>query len=286
MSPAWWRWWWNLVACFVRRFREHGLKDRAAALTYYSALSIFPGLLVLVATLGVIGQSVTRPLADTLGTISPGAVGEILVGAVRALEGSPRAAGILGVFSLATALWSASAYVSAFMRACEAIYHVADTRPGWRALPARLAATVAIGVLLVVCVLIMLFTGRLARDVGEFLGLQDAIVTLWDVARWPVLVVLVSLAVAILYSASPAVRRLGVRRAVPGSLLAVLLWITASVGFALYVATVPTDNRTYGSLGAFIVFLVWLWLSNIAVLLGVEVNAELERRRQVSHAAR
>jgi membrane protein len=276
------RGWWGVLKRTVQQFQEDNLSDWAAALTYYAVLSIFPGLLVLVSVLGLIGQSVTKPLINNIATISPGPVHEILTNGARSLEQSGNTAGILLVVGGIAALWSASGYVGAFMRAANAIYDVPEGRPFWKTVPIRLGLTVMAGVLLIVASLMVVFTGRLAEAVGRLAGIGKAAVDVWDIVKWPVLAVIVSLLFAILYSFAPNARHSGFRWITPGGLLAVLLWIIASAGFAFYVANFGSYNKTYGTLGGVIIFLVWLWISNLAVLLGAEFDAELERGRSIA----
>jgi membrane protein len=265
----------------VQEFREDNLTDWAAALTYYGILSIFPALIVFVSILGLIGAPVTEPLLDNIGAFAPGEAKDVLTSAVQELERSRGGAGILAVVALAGALWAASGYVAAFIRAANIVWDVEEGRPVWKTLPLRVGITLVLLLLLSASALIVVFTGPLAERVGELIGVSEIVVTIWDVAKWPVLVFLVSLMLAILYYAAPNVRQPGFRWITPGGIVAVIIWIAASVGFALYVAAFGSYNKTYGALGAVIVFLVWLWLSNVAVLLGAELNAELERRRQI-----
>ena len=265
----------------IREFQEDELVDRAAALTYYGVLAIFPAILALVSILGLVGQSATQPLIDNLGQVAPGPAKDIFTTAIQNLQKSQGAGGVLFVVGLATALWSASGYVAAFMRASNAIYEIEEGRPIWKKGPVRLGVTIVLVVLLAVSALAVVITGGLARRVGELLGIGDTAVTVWDIAKWPVLLVIVSLMFAILYWASPNVKQPGFRWISPGGLLAVVVWVIASAAFAFYVANFGSYNKTYGALGGVIIFLVWLWLSNIAVLLGAEFNAELERGRQI-----
>jgi membrane protein len=274
--------WWGTLKRTVREFGEDNLTDWAAALTYYAVLSIFPGLLVLVSVLGLLGESVIQPLIDNMGTIAPGPVGDILNNGARSLTEAKGAAGVLLVVGLVTALWSASGYVAAFMRASNAIYDVPEGRPIWKTLPIRLGVTIVVGTMLAVSALMVVFTGRLADRVGEAIGAGSVLLTAWGIIKWPVLVVLVSLMFAILYWASPNARQGGFRWVSPGGLLAVLIWIIASAGFAFYVANFGSYNQTYGALGGVIIFFVWLWISNIAVLLGAEFDAELHRSRAIA----
>jgi membrane protein len=265
----------------VREFQVDNLKDWAAALTYYSVLSIFPALLVLISLLDLAGPSTIQKLLDNLGQVAPGSVNQILEGAIRNLRQTRGSAGVLALAGLAVALWSASNYIAAFMRASNAIYDVPEGRPVWKTLPIRIAVTVVVMVLLAVSAVAVVATGGLADRVGRLLGLGSAVVTAWDLVKWPVLLLLVSFMFALLYWASPNAKQ-GFRWVTPGGILAVVVWVIASVAFAIYVANFGSYNKTYGSLASVIIFLVWLWLSNTAILLGAELNAELERGRAIA----
>jgi membrane protein len=273
--------WWGVLRRTIREFRQDNLTDWAAALTYYAILSIFPALLTIVSVLGLIGESATQPLLDNLTELAPGPAQEIVTNAIQNLNQDQGAAGILFVIGIATALWSASGYVGAFMRASNAIYEVEEGRPFWKLRPVQIAITLVMMVLVSIGAIAVVLTGPLAEQVGNVIGLGDTAVTAWDIAKWPVLVLLVSLVFSILYWAAPNVKQPGFRWLTPGGVLAVILWIVASVAFALYVASFASYNKTYGSLGGVIVFLIWLWISNIAVLLGAELNAEVERAREL-----
>ena len=265
----------------VREFQDDNVTDWAAALTYYGVLAIFPAILALVSVLGLLGQSTTQTLIDNLGQVAPGPAREIVTTAIQNLQENQRAAGVLFIVGLAAALWSASGYVAAFMRASNAIYDVEEGRPFWKTGPVRLGVTLVMLVLLAITALAVAVSGGLADQVGRLLGLGETVVTVWDVAKWPVLLVVVSLMFSILYWASPNVKQPGFRWVTPGGLLAVIVWLLASAVFAFYVANFGSYNKTYGTLGGVIVFLVWLWISNIAVLLGAEFNAEIERGRRI-----
>jgi membrane protein len=273
--------WFAVLKRTVREFREDNLTDWAAALTYYGVLSIFPALLALVSVLGLFGQSAIQPLVNNLGAVAPGPAKQILTSALQNLQKSQGAAGIMVIVGLALATWSASGYVSAFMRASNAIYDVGEGRPIYKTLPVRLGVTIVTLVLLAVCALAVVVTGPLARQVGNVVGLGGAAVTAWDIAKWPVLILIVSFMFALLYWAAPNVKHPKFHWVSPGGILAVLLWIVASAAFALYVANFSSYNKTYGSIGGVIAFLTWLWISNIVILLGAEFNAELERGRQI-----
>jgi membrane protein len=273
--------WGGVLRRTVSEFRADNLTDWAAALTYYGVLAIFPALIALVSIVGLVGSSATQPLIDNLGKVAPGPARDIFTSAIQNIQSNQGAAGVLFVAGLAAALWSASGYVGAFMRASNAIYEVGEGRPFWVTIPVRVGLTVVLMVMLAASAIAVVLTGGLADQVGNLIGAGGTAVTVWDIAKWPVLLVVVSLMFAILYWAAPNVKQPAFRWITPGGLLAVVLWVAASAAFALYVASFSSYNKTYGALAGVIVFLVWLWISNIAVLLGAELNAELQRGRRI-----
>jgi membrane protein len=273
--------WWPVLKRTVAEFREDNLTDWAAALTYYAVLAIFPALIVLVSILGLVGESATQPLIDNLGTVAPGPAKDIFTSALKNLQGDQGAAGVLFVVGLLGALWAASGYVAAFMRASNAIYDIEEGRPVWKTLPVRVGLTVVLLLLLAISTIAVVLTGDLAKRAGDLIGLGSTAVTVWNIAKWPVLLVVVSFMFALLYWAAPNVKHPGFRWISPGGLIAVIAWLIASGAFALYVSSFGSYNKTYGALGGVVVFLVWLWISNIVILLGAEFNAELERQRAI-----
>jgi membrane protein len=280
------RGWWGALKRTVSEFKEDNLTDWAAALTYYGVLAIFPALIVLVSILGLIGESATKPLIDNLGTVAPGPAKEIVTNAIENLQGDRGAAGVLFIVGILGALWSASGYVSAFMRASNAIYDMEEGRPIWKTLPVRVGLTLVLLVLLAVTTIAVVLTGGLAEKVGDLVGIGSTAVTVWNIAKWPVLLLIVSFMFALLYWAAPNVKQAGFRWVSPGGILAVVGWLIASGAFAFYVANFGSYNKTYGALGGVVVFLVWLWISNIMILLGAEFNAELERGRAIEGGMR
>ncbi len=266
----------------AKQFKEDNLSVWAAALTYYSVLSLFPGLLVLVAVLGLLDDSLTQSLLNNVTPIVPGPARDIVTAAVSNVQQGQGKAGLAAVLGLAVATWSASGYVSGFMQASNAIYDVPEGRPVWKTVPIRLGVTLITGVLLVASVLIVVLSGQLAERVGEVFGIGAATVGIWNVAKWPVLVLIVGLLFAILYWACPNARQGGFKWVSPGGFVAVVLWVAVSLLFAVYAANFASYDATYGTLGGVIVFLTWLWLSNLAILFGAELNAELERRRAIA----
>jgi membrane protein len=280
------RHWWPVLKRTVAEFREDNLTDWAAALTYYAVLAIFPALIVLVSILGLVGESATQPLIDNLGTVAPGPAQEIFTSAIENLQGDQGAAGVLFVIGLLGALWSASGYVAAFMRASNAIYDMEEGRPIWKTLPVRVVLTLVLLTLLAISTIAVVLTGGIAEKVGDVVGLGSTAVDVWNIVKWPVLLLVVSFMFALLYWAAPNVKHPGFRWISPGGVLAVIGWLIASGAFALYVSNFGSYNKTYGALGGVVVFLVWLWISNIVILLGAEFNAELERERAIEDGMR
>ncbi|MFF2204949.1 YihY/virulence factor BrkB family protein [Streptomyces sp. NPDC058145] len=274
--------WGRVLKGSLREFKDDELTDRAAALTYYGVLSLFPALLVLISLLGITGKSATDKVLSNLKHLAPGPARDILTRAVEQLQGSAGTGSVLAIIGVVLAVWSASGYVAAFIRTANAVYDVPEGRPIWKILPVRLGVTVVLMVLAVISALIVVFTGGLARRAGEALGMGDAALTAWAIAKWPVLVVLVTVMIAILFWATPNAKVKGFRWITPGSFLALLLWLIASAGFALYVAGFASYNKTYGAMAGVIVFLVWLWISNLAILLGLEFDAETARQRAIA----
>src|SRR5215211_4540859 len=273
--------WFATLRRTIREFKEDNLTDWAAALTYYGILAIFPALLALVSVLGLVGSGVTQSLIDNLGKVAPGPAKDILTSAIQNLQKNQGAAGIMFIVGIALALWSASGYVAAFMRASNAIYDVEEGRPIWKTAPTRFLTTLVLLLMLAAVAIAVTFTGPLAKQAGNVIGVGSSAVTAWDIAKWPVILVVVITMFAILYWAAPNVKHPKFHWISPGGVVGVLLWIVASAAFAFYVANFASYNKTYGALGGVIVFLTWLWISNIAVLLGAEFNSELERGRQI-----
>ncbi|MGW5868424.1 YihY/virulence factor BrkB family protein [Streptomyces sp. NPDC055239] len=274
--------WRAVVTGVVREFKDDELADRAAALTYYGVLSLFPMLLVLVSLLGVVGESAIDWLLETLEKLAPGSARDIISDAVQQLRGQGGFGSLMAVVGIVLAVWASSGYVGAFIRTANAVYDIPEGRPVWKVLPVRVGVTVVLLTLAVISALIVVFTGGLAHTVGSALGIGDAALTAWSIAKWPVLVVLVTFMIALLFWATPNVKGRGFRWVSPGSVIALLVWLVASAGFAFYVGNFSSYNKTYGALAGVIIFLVWLWLGNIAILLGLEFDAELSRQRAIA----
>lgn len=274
-------WTYPLKTAFAKFSNDQGT-DLAAALTYYSVLAIFPAIIALVSMLGVFGQgaSTVQAVLDIAGDFVPAETIETIRPTIESLTESS-AAGFGLVVGLLGALWSASGYVGAFGRALNRIYGVREGRPVWRLRPAMFLVTFVVVVLYALTILSLVLTGPVARSVGDVVGLGDTAVVVWNVAKWPVVLLMVVGIVAILYWATPNVEQPRFRWLSGGAAFAVLVWILASGGFGLYVSMAGNYDATYGSLAGVIVFLLWLWITNIALLLGAELDVELERRREL-----
>lgn len=259
-----------------QQFLDDQLLQWAAALTFFAAISLFPALLAMVSLLGLLGTSAIEPLVDNASALAPGAARDVALGALRSIEDN-ESSGIAFALAVVTALWTASGYVGAFIPAANIVWEVDEARPIWKKLAVRIALTLVLLLLVVATALSVVLTGPIAREVGNVVGLGGAAVDVWSVAKWPFLAVVMMVLLAILYWASPNVRHPGWRWVTPGSIVAVVLWIVASLGFTVYVANFGSYNATYGSIGGVLVFLLWLWITNIAILLGAELNSEIER---------
>jgi membrane protein len=265
-----------------REYSDDQCTDLAAALTYYAVLSVFPAAAALISLLGVFGQS-----ADTIDSLlkigndlGAGSVTDSIRGPLEQLASS-QAAGPALIIGLLTALWSASGYVGAFGRAMNRVYEVGEGRPFWKLRPLQMLVTLIAVALIGVVAVGLVVTGPLADAIGKELGLGGTVVTVWSIAKWPVLAAVVVVVIAILYYATPNVKQPKFRWISVGAALALLVWVVASAAFGLYVANFGNYNKTYGTLAGAVVFLLWLWLTNLALLFGAELDAELERSRQL-----
>ena len=256
--------------------------DVAAALTYYAVLSIFPALLALVSLLGVFGQgeSTTNAMLDMIRQMGQETAADQLRGPIEQMT-QANAAGLALVLGILGAVWSASGYIGAFGRAMNRIYGVAEGRPVWKLRPLQVGLTL-VGIILVAVVLVgLVVSGPVARSVGDAIGLGSGAVTAWNIAKWPVMLMIVTVLVALLYYTAPNVKKPKFRWISVGAAIAIVTWILASAAFGFYVANFSSYNKTYGSLAGVVVFLLWIWLTNLALLFGAEVDAELERASQL-----
>ena len=263
-----------------REFSKDQCTDLAAALTYYSVLSLFPAIIAILSLVGLVGQGpkTVDTLLGILSDVGAGSAADTVEPTLMSLSQTP-GAGLALVLGLAAALWSASGYVGSFGRAMNRVYEIREGRPIWKLRPVMLLITLVTVLLVVVVALGLVISGRVAEAVGNAIGLGSTVVTVWNIAKWPVLLMVVVLIVALLYYATPNVQQPKFRWISVGALVAIVIWVAASAGFGFYVASFSSYNKTYGSLGGIIVFLLWLWFTNVALLFGAELDAELERGR-------
>jgi membrane protein len=275
--------WFGTGRRVVSGFRDDNVTDWAASLTYYAVLSIFPAFIALISILGLVvdPKTITRVVTDVVAQLGPADAVNTFKEPIDQISANQSTALVGLVFGVVVAIWTASNYVGAFMRASNAVYAREEGRPFWKLKPLQLLLTLTLVLMAALVVLALIMTGPVAKAVGDAVGLGDAAVTAWNIAKWPVLLVVVMLMLAILYWSAPNAKPAGFRWISPGSVVAVIVWIVASAGFAFYVANFGSYNKTYGALAGVIVFLVWMWITNIAVLLGAEINAETERAREL-----
>lgn len=267
----------------VQEFREDDMTDWAAALTYYGLLALFPALIAFVSIVGVFGDPVatTRKLTDIVTAVGPSSSADTFSGPIRSITSNRGAAGVLFFAGLGVALWSASGYIGAFMRASNVVYETPEGRPFWKLRPLQVLVTLAMVVLLALLALSLVLTGPVVDQVAGPLGVGNAATTAWDIAKWPVMLAVVVLMIGVLFHASPNVELPGFKWVTPGAVVAVVVWLVASALFALYVANFGAYDKTYGALGGIVVLLIWLWITNLALLFGLELNAERERSREL-----
>ena len=266
----------------LREFLDDQCTDLAAALTYYAVLSIFPALIALVSILSLVGQAgaTTETMVGMVEQFVPATAMEQLQPVIEQLAAAP-APGIGLLIGLLVALWTASNYVNGFSRAMNRIYEVPEGRPIWKLRPIMYALTAVTLVLVALAAVMLVVSGPVAEAIGSAIGLGEAALTAWNIAKWPVLLLVVIALIALLYYVTPNVKQPKFRWITPGAVVAIVVAVLASLGLGLYVANFGSYNKTYGALAGVIVFLLWIWIVNVALLFGAEFDAELERGRQL-----
>jgi membrane protein len=275
--------WGDTLKRTVRKAKDDKINHWGAALTYYAVLSLFPALLVMVSLVGLFGSPdrVTKVLTDTISDLGPSTAAQTFQGPIESLTSNRGGAGVVLVVSIAGALWAASGYVSAFADASNSIYQVEEGRPFWKLKPLQLLVTFVLILIAAFVALGLVLSGPIVGALGGALGVSDTVLTAWRFAKWPAMLILVVIIFGVLYYTAPNARVSGVRWVSGGAIVALVAWIVASLAFALYVSNFGSYNKTYGALGGVVVFLLWLWLTNLAILLGAEFNAETERAKQL-----
>jgi membrane protein len=265
-------------------FSEDNLTDWAAALTYYGLLAIFPALIALVSIVGLFAdpQATAQKITQIVTEIGPSSGAQTFSGPIKSITSNQSAAGIMLVVGLGAALWSASGYIGAFMRASNVIYETPEGRPVWKLRPLQMLVTLVVVLLVAILALALVLTGPIVDAVAGPLGIGSTATTIWDIAKWPVMLAIAMTIVAVLYYSTPNVKLRGFKWVTPGAIVAVVVWLLASAAFAFYVANFGSYDKIYGTLGGLVVMLVWLWISNLALLFGHQLNAERERHHELA----
>jgi membrane protein len=274
---------WPTLKRTLTEFQEDNLSDWAAALTYYGLLSLFPALIAMVSLIGIFGdpKTTTSTLTEIITEIGPESGAETFKGPIESIVHNQSAAGFAFVLGLAVALWSASGYVGAFIRASNIIYETPEGRPFWKLRPLQIAVTLAMIVMMALLAVGLVLTGPVVEAVAEPLGIGSTAVDVWNIAKWPVMAAIFILMVDLLFYTSPNVKVRGFRWVTPGAIVAIVVWALASALFALYVANFSSYDKTYGTLAGLVVLLLWFWITNLAILFGHQLNAERERSAEI-----
>jgi len=267
-----------------REFLEDHMTDWAAALTYYGLLSLFPALIALASIVGLFAdpEATSRTLAEIVGNLGPETATDTFAGPVRSITAHRTASGLTLAFGFGLSVWAASSYVGAFIRASNVIWETPEGRPFWKLRPLQLGITLASILILALLVLGLVLTGPVVDAVAGPLGIGSTVQAAWNVVKWPVMVLLVLLVLGMLYHLAPNVRPRGREWISPGAVTALLIWMLASAAFTLYVGNFGSYDKTYGTLGGVVSLLVWMWITNLAVLFGAELNSEIERHRELA----
>ena len=274
---------WPTLKRTVGEFQEDNLTDWAGTLTYYGLLALFPAVIVLVSIVGLVGdpESTTDTLTDIVTKIGPDSAANTFEGPIKQVTESRATAGFALIASTLVALWSASGYLGAFIRASNVIYETREGRPFWKLRPLQLLMTLVVVLLLAVMALGVVLTGPIVSDVADPIGVSDTAISIWNYAKWVLIALLFVLMIGLIYYASPNVKQRGFKWISAGGLVALVVWLVASAGFALYVSQFGSYNKVYGSLAGVVIILIWMWLTNLAILFGHELNAERERDVQL-----
>src|SRR5215211_5173428 len=263
----------------VKEFSEDNLTDWAAALTYYGVLALFPALIALTSIIGLF--TTPRQLTDALTAVVPEQAADTLNPVIDQIAGNNRTASLALIIGLAAAIWSASGYVGAFTRAANVVYETPEGRKIWKLKPLQLLITL-VGVLFAAVILAMLvLSGPVVDAIGEAIGIGETGKIIWNIVKWPVVLVVLALMIAVLYYSTPNVKLRGFKWVTPGAGVAILVAVVASAAFAFYVGNFGSYNKTYGALAGVVVFLIWFWLINLSLLFGIELDAEIERTKEL-----
>jgi membrane protein len=268
-----------VVARTARSFYDDQMTHHAAALTYYALMSLFPALLVAVSLLGLVGQypATYDAIVGYLREVVPASALTPIDSSLRsALQSKGTAATALAI-AIVVALYGTTGLLEAARRALNVVHEVSGGRSFLRRKATDVASTVVLMTLVLVSLVLVFVGGGFAEDLLGFLGLGPAVAHAWDIARWPAAVAVAMLVFAFIYYVTPDVDRRSVREVLPGAAAGVLLWLVASAGFSIYVSRIADVGALYGAFGGAIVLVAWLWLTNVALLFGAELNAQISR---------
>ena len=274
---------WPTLKRTATEFQEDNLTDWAATLTYYGLLALIPALIVLVSIVGLVGdpESTTDTLTDIVTKVGPDSAASTFEGPIKQVTESRSTAGFALIISTLVALWSAAGYLGAFIRASNVIYETREGRPFWKLRPLQLLLTLVAVILLAVMAMGIVLTGPIVSDVADPIGVSGTAVTIWNYAKWLAIAVLFVVLLGLIYYGSPNVKQRGFKWITAGGVVALVVWLVASAGFALYVSQFGSYNKVYGSLAGVVIILIWMWITNLAILFGHELNAERERDVQL-----
>ena len=268
----------------LRSFYDDQMTHHAAALTYYALMSLFPAVLLALSLLGLLGQypETYNAIIGYLREVAPESVVDPLDRSLRGALQNKGAAATALVISVAVALYGTTGALEAARRALNVVFEVDGGRSFLRRKGIDVASTVVLMTLVLVSLVLAFVGGRFAEDLLGFIGLGSTAARVWNLARWPGAVATAMLVFAYIYYVTPDVHQRSFRWVTPGAAVGVLLWLVASFGFSIYVSKVADIGAIYGTFAGAIVLVFWLWLSNVALLLGAELNAELEREKELS----
>ncbi len=274
---------WPLIKRTFKEFQDDNMSDWAAALTYYGLLSLFPALIALVSIVGLVAdpEELTKTLTEIVTEIGPETGANTFAGPIQSITGNTTSSLVLLILGTAVALNAASGYVGAYIRAANVAWEMPEGRSFFKLRPLQLAITLLMVLMLIFVLLGLALTGPIVEAIGEPLGISGTVLDIWEIAKWPIVFALSVAMFATLNYLAPNVRMPRIRVVTPGSIFTVAIWIIASALFALFVANFGSYDKTYGTLGGVVTLLVWLWITNMSLLFGLELNAELERSRQI-----
>ena len=275
---------WRVIKRTVIAFYDNQMTHHAAALTYYGLMSLFPALLVAVSLLGLLGQypETYDAIIGAIREVSPDATIDTFDSALRTALEHKGSAAVAFVVGLLVALYGTTGVLEAARRALNVAFEVENGRSFLQRKATDIVSSVVLMVLVLITLVLVFVGGGFAEAVFDLIGLGSTAEEVWAVARWPAAVATAMLVFSWVYYVTPDVEQRSFRWVTPGAAVGVAIWMLASAAFAFYLANLNDLNATYGSFGAALVLIFWLWLSNVAMLFGAQLNAEIERQQQLA----